>query len=96
MKKVAVIVCLLGLLLTGWDAGAQGLFGGRKRSKARSERAAKKKTGTLPVLVKGERFEMVLVRGGSYMMGCDPEFWGTSASPYSGRFFYGVNKGKSV
>lgn len=96
MKKIAIIVCFIGLVVMDGSVEAQGLFGGRRRSKARSERAAKAKSETLPVVVNGEKFEMVLVRGGSYMMGCDPEFWGTSVSPYSNRFFYGVNKGTSV
>ena len=74
MKKIAIIVCFIGLVVMDGSVEAQGLFGGRKRNKARIERAAKKKTGTLPIMVKGEKFEMVLVRGGSYMMGCDPEF----------------------
>jgi formylglycine-generating enzyme required for sulfatase activity len=81
------------MLAAGWDVEAQGLFGGRRRDRARKEQKAKVRLETMPVQVKGERFEMVLVRGGSYMMGCDPEFWSSSASAFAeGRRIYGMNK----
>ncbi|MBR6991415.1 MAG: formylglycine-generating enzyme family protein [Bacteroidales bacterium] len=93
MKKITTVVCLLTLILTGLEAEGQGLFGGRKRNRARSERTDKVRLETMPVQVKGEKFEMVLVRGGSYMMGCDPEFWSLSASAFAeGRRVYGMNK----
>lgn len=93
MKKFTLIVCLLGMLLAGLDADGQGLFGGRRRDRARKVPKTNTRLETMPVQVKGEKFEMVLVRGGSYMMGCDPEFWSLSASAFAeGRRVYGMNK----
>ncbi len=75
MKKATTVVCLLGLLLAGLEAEGQGLFGSKRRERARSERTPNTRYETLSVQANGEKFEMVLVQGGAYMMGCDPEFW---------------------
>lgn len=36
------------------------------------------KPSIMPFVVNGVKFEMVLVQGGSYMMGCEPPFWGNA------------------
>ena len=94
--RVILFVCFLGLLVFGGDAEAQGLFGGRRRDRARQQQSRNAKANTMPVMVNGEKFDMLLVRGGSYMMGCDPEYWSTSARQLANGF-YGVRKqGMSV
>ena len=89
-KDVLLLVCLL---LVSASAEAQ-LFGGKWRVRMNNRSAKQERQETLPVEVKGEKFDMVLVQGGTYMMGCDPEFWGTTARPY-GRSVFGVFSGSS-
>ena len=94
MKKTMMMLCLLGMLVQSSGAMAQGLFGGKWRVRMNGRSVKQERHETLSVEVNGEKFDMVLVRGGTYMMGCDPEFWGTTARPY-GRSVFGVFGGSS-
>ena len=69
MRNVLYILIAFVFALTGVTASGQNT----KWWKVRAARPS-----TMPVMVGSTRFDMVLVQGGSYMMGCDPQFWETS------------------
>ena len=60
-KDVLLLVCLL---LVSTSAEAQ-LFGGRWHMRINNRSAPRERHETLPLEVNGEKFDMVLVRGGT-------------------------------